>query len=281
VRCARNGCVGETMTALLGHDDRAVQHAQHDGRHVVTKTYTSVDSAEIFRSMRLLWASPFGRRFRHMPEPISHDGSTITMSFVPGHPMGSRGDLGGTPLRLENIADLLVRLHGSGVVVQRQRSASKLIRSLQRKQLDLPEVLVPLYSSVVARAVEQQPFRETLVVSHGDFSPRNLLVDGGRIAVIDFDRLQMAGPGRDVGYLAAWCWVTQLQIRGTGSWAIGDKFTSTYVERGGADILDADLRFHRACGLLRIAQSWSAFADRPDLARRVIVEASCQLGARR
>jgi aminoglycoside phosphotransferase (APT) family kinase protein len=265
------------MTEPTVHPDRPVRRDFLDGRPIIVKSYAAADPAEIWKSMAALWASPFGHEFHFMPEPINLMAPCVTMEFISGDPLGARGDLGVTPTRLGDIADLLVRFHSSGVEVERNRTAGKLVRSLRRKQAEMSDDLAAHYADAVSLIAAWPPVAELPVVNHGDFSPRNLLDAGDRLVLIDFDRLQMAGPGRDVGYLAAWCWVTQLQIDGRGSWSIGDAFSSEYATRGGYPIADDASRFHRACGLLRIAQSWSALADRPDLVRAIIDEATRQV----
>jgi aminoglycoside phosphotransferase len=261
------------MTDIAKHADRPVTIERHKGRDVVVKTYAEADASSIFESMNRLWAAPFGHAYRHMPEPIAQDGRSITMSFARGREIASRGDLGTIAEHLNEIAQLLARLHNSLVVVPTMRPASKLIRSVARKQADLSTLLADRYAEAVATLTAISRPREELVVSHGDFSPRNLMANEGALVLIDFDRLQMAGRGRDVCYLGAWCWVTTMQITDTGSWSLGDSFQAEYTKRSGQPVSDGETRFHRAAGLLRIAASWSALATRPDLARRVIDEA--------
>lgn len=262
--------------AVNGHADRAVTIETVDGCPRVVKHYVQADAASVAGSMAALWASPFGRR-GYMPEPISIDGGRLVMSFVPGEAIGARGDLGSVPQRLDDIAALLVSLHGSGAVVPRQRHAGKLIRSLGRKAHDIAPDLRSIFGEAVAALDDARPDRERLLVNHGDFSPRNLLDAGSQLVLIDFDRLQMAGAGRDVGYLAAWCWATTLQCDGAGDWAIGEAFGDAYRHAGGVSISRAQMRFHRACALLRIAQSWSALAHTPETARQIIEEAHRQV----
>ncbi len=267
------------MNVDAGHRDRSVSIEQCDGRDAVVKTYLHADAAAIFAGMTDLWASPFGRVHHHMPEPLSLAGPRLTMTFVAGTPVGARGDLGSVSPRMEDIAQLLVRLHRSEVEVPRQRHAHRLIRSLRRKTADAVPALGRPFAEAVERVDASRPDEEHLVVSHGDFSPRNVLEAADRLVLIDFDRLQMAGPGRDVGYLGAWCWATIAQHDGVGRWELGDAFAGSYRRHGGLEITGTAMRFHRACGLLRIAQSWSALADHPDLALRIIDEAVGQLRA--
>jgi aminoglycoside phosphotransferase (APT) family kinase protein len=42
-----------------------------------------------------------------------------------------------------------------------------------------------------------------LVPTHGDFQPKNILVAGSRVTVIDFDRFALAHPARDLGHFVA------------------------------------------------------------------------------
>jgi aminoglycoside phosphotransferase (APT) family kinase protein len=50
-----------------------------------------------------------------------------------------------------------------------------------------------------------------LVPCHGDFSPQNVLVGPGGFALIDWDKLQLADPARDIAYTRAWCWAEAIR----------------------------------------------------------------------
>ena len=122
-------------------------------------------------------------------------------------------------------------------------------------------------------------------MTHGDFSPRNVLNDGHRLVLIDFDRLQMASPARDLAYWGAWVWATQ-RLRGDQpSWDIGDELTERYVNQRDAEVQSAaadeiwsGLNFHRASALARIVHGWSALQHQPDIADVLIGDAHRILG---
>ncbi len=269
------------MTVTMGerhHADRIVQRGNRAGRAVVTKTYRDADAGEVHDAMLALWGSPLGagRTPPGIPEPLGRDGATLTMSFVDGNALGVRGNSGSTSAKMPELARLLADLHGSGVTVRRIRSARKLLRSVNRKADRVSPALREPFLAALDAAAAAAPTDEDLVVSHGDFSPRNVLVNESGLVLIDFDRLQMAGRGRDVAYLGAWLWVTEMQDGAIPTWDDADAFLSCYAAAGGVtvDSLRDTASFHRSAALLRIAQSWSSLAGRPDQAMAVITEAT-------
>ena len=255
-----------------GHLDRLVIRTERDGQPVIRKQYRDDSGAQIFVAMRELWASPFGatRGTPGLPEPLAYDAATRTldMGVVDGPALGVRGDVGDLPDRLDDVARLVADLHTSGVAVERRRTPAKLLRSLGRKLPDDHRGLIP-------RIEVRAPVGEQLVPNHGDFSPRNVLLTPTGPALIDFDRMQMAGPGRDVQYMAAWCWVTSV-MNGSRSpddaWGLGDAFEAAYLAArpGSAKDIHGGRTFHRACGLVRIATEWSSMKDDPVAAATVL-----------
>jgi aminoglycoside phosphotransferase (APT) family kinase protein len=275
--------ISET-TSTLGerpHDDRIVCVRSYGERSMVEKTYVDADASEIFSSMMALWGTPFGSRRvpLAMPEPLAVNGSAITMSFVGGEPLGRRGSVGKTLQQLPAVASVLADFHNSGVTVPRLRHPDRLLRSLDRKAERIAEPLKDPFRFVVAQHLRPlAPKGESVVVSHGDFSPRNLLVGESDLVLIDFDRLQMAGRGRDLGYFGAWVWVTEFMSEpmAKASWDTADELVRLYSLSSGVSesSLLSTAPFYRAAALLRIAQSWSALDARPDLSRVVIESAA-------
>jgi aminoglycoside phosphotransferase (APT) family kinase protein len=264
----------------LGHDDRLVQRCEIDGVAVIRKRYLHADAAAVFTAMAALWSSPFGagRTPPGMPEPLRlhDDRGGMDMSVVDGPMLGARGDLGALPAHVDELARLLADLHTSGVTVPRRRTAARLVASLERKfEGGRHDVLDHL-------ALRAPLLDEALVVSHGDFSPRNVVVTPMGLRLIDFDRLQMAGAGRDVQYLAAWAWVTDVvscRAPRDRAWTVGDHFQVAYAARRPevADELMAGRAFHRASSLVRIAMSWSSLRHDSAATEVVLAEAMRQL----
>lgn len=257
-----------------GHTDRLVELAEVGGRTVVRKRCRDATGPDVHTAMTSLWASPFGRDRQPpgLPEPLGLDTArgTLTMAYVRGAPLGARGDLGLLPDHIDAVAGLLAGLHSSGVDVARRRHPAKLVRSLRRLLADDPRHLAE-------RIAVHSPVSITPVLNHGDFSPRNVLLGDAGPVLIDFDRLQMASAGRDVQYMAAWCWATQATT-GTelrAAWDLGAEFEHAYsLHRPEASVELATGRiFHRAAALVRIAMEWSTMAADPDARALVLDEA--------
>jgi aminoglycoside phosphotransferase (APT) family kinase protein len=268
------------MSSVLGerrHDDRIVSLERFDGEAVVVKRYASTDPAPIFAAMRSLWCSPFGadRLPPGLPKPIALDAQAIVMEWVDGPVLGVRGSPGRTIEQLRPLAGLLADLHGSGVQVAHRRNPSKLLKSLARKRDRLDGPLAERFDHALSSVIERAPDEPFLVLSHGDFSPRNVISSTRGLVLIDFDRLQMAGRGRDPGYLGAWLWATEHLGGGEPAWQPADRFLHEYATAAAIPlpVLRETAAFYRAAGLLRIAQSWSSLAGQPEHASTIIAEA--------
>jgi aminoglycoside phosphotransferase (APT) family kinase protein len=281
------------MTPLVGlHADRPVHVETRGADRVVVKRYVAGGAEAVYAQMSALWASPFGadRRPPGLPRPIgvNQDRQEVEMQFLPGDPIGSRGDLGLSVQQLPEVARLLADLHGSGVRVDRRRSPAALLRSSHRKvdELDRTGIersgsaeVAQLARRVVERLAAGLPTPTELVLSHGDFSPRNVLLTPNGLALIDFDRLQMAAPERDISYWGAWTWVTMLTTGRQPSWRVGDDLALAYHRFRPAAPEPAPSAFYRAVALLRIAHGWSALQAAPQTAALVLREALRLLAA--
>lgn len=260
-----------------GHADRPVRETVLDGRAVVVKDYLLGGASQVAEAMRALWASPFGasRRPPGLPEPIGLVGGSLIMERIAGTPVGSRGSLGETARVADSAAALLADLHASDVRLPRRRTVAHVVRSVGRKAADLADTPVgPAFADAAGRLARQAPRCEELVPSHGDFSPRNVLMAAGGLRLIDYDRLQLAAPARDVAYWGAWAWATERLARAEPSWELGERFVDAYGAAAGRLALDErQLAFHRAAGLLRIAHGWSGLRRRPELACQIVAEA--------
>ncbi len=259
-----------------GHDDRLVRRVRSGELEVIRKRYAHGNAPDVFESMSALWRSTFGstRLPPGLPQPLRlhDDGTTMDMSVVDGPMLGTRGDTGRLADLLDDVARLLADLHGSGVTVPRRRNAPRLVASLDRKFGGERQPTIELLDQT-ARSVEERS-----VVSHGDFSPRNIVLTPAGPALIDFDRLQMAGAGRDVQHMAAWVWVTEVtagRADPAAGWHLGDRFEASYSTRrpGTAVELARSRGFHRASALMRIAMSWSSVRNHAAATELVMGEA--------
>jgi aminoglycoside phosphotransferase (APT) family kinase protein len=100
----------------------------------------------------------------------------------------------------------LASLHGSDLATAPVRSLVKEQATL-RRELALvgsywPEVALTV-GSAVDGALAAAPTAPDLVLSHGDFTPSQVLLDAGGTAVVDLDTLCWADPALDLGRFLA------------------------------------------------------------------------------
>jgi thiamine kinase-like enzyme len=255
-----------------------------EGTPAVGKLYPAGGGADAFRNMRVLWESSFGER-RDPP------GLARPIDFIASPEVLVMEHLGGRPLvELDHQADeafrnsvkLLAALHGSGAVLTSvPRTAPRIVKSLRRKQARIME-LAPEYAARYRTAVDAveaaQPGERELVSSHGDFSPRNVLAGQARYALIDWDRLKLADPARDIAFYGAWCWRHTLHAGGARDWSALERFVAAYDWlRPGAAIRER-LDFHLAAALLRmVASRVELWREESYLIPQLIEEAACRV----
>jgi aminoglycoside phosphotransferase (APT) family kinase protein len=233
---------------------------------MVIKIYQFGKGRETFDNMTRLWESRFGehRSPPGLPRPVAFfEGSNVlVMERLNGYPMVEQMAPGLD--RLPELAGTLADLHSSEAVFARRRDAKRTVRSIERKVADLAGLEVEKrFVRVTSRLLERLPEASSsashapveLVPSHGDFSPRNILVSSRSIAFIDWDRCQLADPARDLAYFGAWCWVMELSTGRRPDWKSGDELIDQYQTIRPVPGLMDRIGFYRAVGLARIAHS--------------------------
>jgi len=281
---------GGSARFSVGRPDRETfPMAAADGSDVVVKVYADGRGEATFRNMNILWRSSFGegRRPPGLPRPIEYlrdreaDGGALVMERLAAPTLLELGTL--RDEHLEFAMQLAADLHRSGVAAPRTRSAKKIVRSVERKAERVMALAPHLGADLarVAAALEEHRGRDAeLVPCHGDFSPRNVLVGATRNAVIDWDRLQLADPARDVAYFGTWCWVQGLRS-GVNDWSVLDRAVASYQSRRPEVELTSRIGFHVAAGLARIAHGlvelWPAQAHLvPRLSAEALRRLACE-----
>jgi Ser/Thr protein kinase RdoA (MazF antagonist) len=228
------------------------------GMPAVAKLYPAGGGATAFENMLALWRSSFGER-RDPPglaRPIEYlDGvDVLVMEHLGGRPLVELDYLAEDPFR--SSVELLAALQRcDAVLTSVPRSARRIIKSLRRKEARIAELapeLVATYSAAVDAAESAQPRDAELVCCHGDFSPRNVMKAPDRHVLIDWDRLKLADPARDIAFFGAWCWLRALHHRQADDWSALDRFVATYASLRPESTLEDRLDFHLAAALLRM-----------------------------
>jgi hypothetical protein len=230
----------------------------HAGVPVVGKLYPAGGGEEAYGNMQEVWRSSFGERRRPpgLPRPVEYlpDVRMIVMEKLEGRPVIELGTAG------SRVADdairLLASLHSSDARPTRQRSADRIVRSIRRKSERVARI-APRHADhfhTVTEALQAHRARdEELAPSHGDFGPRNLLLVGDRLVLLDWDRLQLADPARDLALWATAHWVRALREGTSPDWSALDRAVAVYGSARGGTPPDDQLRFHLAAALMRAA----------------------------
>ena len=138
----------------------------------------------------------------------------------------------------------LRRLHDSAAELDREWNIDDELTQLRSMS---PVALLPLVDGLVDLAV---PDEAALVPSHRDCHPRQLVVDGDRVAWIDLDDCAMAPAGLDVGNMLAH--LTRERITGRRSEMATIAARSAFLD-GYGDIDTATCRRWERLSLLRLA----------------------------
>ncbi len=242
-------------------DQATVPLVTRDGARVVAKFAIGGRGGRTFANMLVVWNSSFGqgRVPPGLPRPIEYwsEGGALLMERLEGRPLAE--DRAAGPDRFDAAVRLLAELHGSDARPETERGSRAMVRSVERKAARIAE-LAPTHATLaheVAAAMAAARVKEIeLVPSHGDFSPRNVLVVGPeRLALIDWDRLQLADPARDVAYFGTSDWADWLRRGRAPNRDRLERAVEVYQAARPGVRLKRSLNWHVAAGCVRRAAS--------------------------
>ena len=187
---------------------------------------------------------------------------TLLQSHVPGIPLDQVAhpvELAGHTAR---VGISLAALHGSGVTLDWQRTTgseaailSDNAKAAARVHGDTAQQLLRVVARLIA-IVPALPL-ETATITHGDFAPTQVMVDGYKLALIDFDRVSMGAPSADIGsFLGRLEKVAMDQGLATEHVeASAAAFRLAYEAELGVRLHDTSVRWHHVATLVRMALS--------------------------
>jgi hypothetical protein len=258
---ARQGYVLDAVSfATRRPDHTPLAFVSPRGASVIAKIYPDEGGERAFRNMQKLWHSSFGERRQPpgLPRPLDYlpDAGVLIMERLEGRPLAEMSRPQNESF--DQAIRLLTALHDCDAQPDARRTARGIVRSAQRKAARIAE-RAPQYADSIRTVVEAlaaaRPKDSELVPSHGDCSPRNVLVGRNRVALIDWDRFQWADPCRDLAYLATWDWRFALQRGRRPDGEMLDRAVALYRAARPSAVIGRQLRFHVAAGLLRMACS--------------------------
>jgi aminoglycoside phosphotransferase (APT) family kinase protein len=149
------------------------------------------------------------------PRPLARlsEWNLVLMEHLPGTPLRFVVCAGESPEREERgvrlAARALAELHrvpGQGLEARSlaadRGTLERRVRRIEALDADLARRMAELSREIAGRAAGLPPCRETTFL-HGSSSPKQMLLDGDRVGVLDFDGARRGDPAIDVGTFMA------------------------------------------------------------------------------
>jgi hypothetical protein len=93
--------------------------------------------------------------------------------------------------------------------------------------------------------------------AHGDLTPSQLLLDGARVGILDFDKLCQAEAALDLGRFLAYLRFALAKHRSGDAAALAARFAQTYASAGGRPVTEARVEAYALASAVRMAaRSW-------------------------
>ncbi len=190
--------------------------AAPDAKPIVGKLYAKARKAStVWNALRNLAALDGGEVVWRSPRPLARleEWNLLLMEHLPGTPLrvvvcaGEPAETEERGVRLA--ARSLAELHRVPAQELEERSFESDGRTLERRvgkvgalDPDLARRMARLEREIAERAALLPPCRETTFL-HGSSSPKQLLLEGERIALVDFDGVARGDPAIDLGTFMA------------------------------------------------------------------------------
>jgi aminoglycoside phosphotransferase (APT) family kinase protein len=233
------------------------------GTGLFGKVYGDASGARAYRSLRALSEAPGPR----VPVPVLYAAALrlLVTAALPGVPLVARlRDGVGVEPAVAAAGRALASLHRlpapAGPVHSAAVEAGALTRELEVVAGVWPDAAERVRRSLAA-ALAQPPPGGAPVLSHGDLTPSQVLLDGATAALVDLDDLCWADPARDLGRFLAHLEMRLARTadtqRGSTAGRLAAAFLSGYrhdaASGRGMPAVPARLGFYRATSLARTA----------------------------
>lgn len=220
------------------------------------KTYAKDEGRAVHKLLDSLWRlSDGGGPVFPMPGPAGYlvDLKMVWQEEWSGQPLSSCLDRPDAEELLSAAANRLAFLQSSALTVSPGLSHSQQMAELEKKVAKLATVfpewesrLQNITTELRQRMTDLKP--ESCCVIHGDFHLRQLVVQGGQVALFDFDDVAVGDPVEDLGHFVADLYSHDLDERGA-VW-IADSLLRAYQRQTRKLIEEDRLAWHTAVQLL-------------------------------
>jgi tRNA A-37 threonylcarbamoyl transferase component Bud32 len=210
---------------------------------VIGKGYLKGGGEEAWRLLDRLRRAGLDHPELHVPKPYGFDPARLVLAQEEAPTTTLRtlldGDLAPIPPAVRRVGAWLARLHSlTGVdvpVLPDDFERRKLSEYTDALAAELPAAAGRLAALTALTLDGLSRGSARRVVTHGDFQPGNIHLDGNRVVVIDFDRAASAPAARDIGHFIAQTLTMGAsrhgQLGAAASWV--DAFLHGYAAAGG------------------------------------------------
>lgn len=213
-----------------GREGRCAIVLKHDGRRRAESV------SHVLRQLREAGLRPPARL--RVPEPLgaSRDGYVLVQEWVAGLPwadtLGNKEAHQASALAADWLATLQSLPVPAAASEAHLANARRYARELATAYLSEASAMRQLATRLL-EALGSAP--QPPVPSHGDFHPKNLLLDGEAVTVVDLDTFAVREPGFDVGYAIGQLLIMSLLRLGQAAagLAAAGAFWFRYLEVGG------------------------------------------------
>jgi hypothetical protein len=259
-------------------------HLEASGRTLYGKVYADHAGRTVHRFLTGLAGQPAGsgQASTQFPNPVAYAPRQhlLVTEPLPGLPMipdmlkatwaepqANRAAFHGVTLRaaLRASGEALVSLHGAEVTPAPVHTATGELASL-RRDLDIvardwPDVAADVEEALL-RLTPSDLDQGDMVLSHGDYTPSQVLLAAGRPAVVDLDTLCWADPALDLGRFMAQLELLGAKKGGAGARRLVEELCEEFLfgyetaaqDSGRAYVPPTDrIAFYRATTLARSA----------------------------
>ncbi len=246
---------------------------QETPRPVFARIYHNDRGEQIYRGMQEAWRrAGTSDGALSVAEPLGYDPEAriLVQAAVPGVPLLTQAEGDRFMAAVGVAARGLAALHVAAARLERTRTPASMLRSYAGGAAGLGSIDANAGGRLdrcVARLRDTMPTLSGTAqrLIHGDFSLNQMLVDGGRVAIIDFDQVCLGDPYMDLGSFLAR--TETMVFEGHLTEATAQSATAAFLhdyEAAGALPLDAGrLDWYKAAGFIARALS-SGSGLKPD-----------------
>jgi len=216
-------------------------------RPIIGKTYSRAKKAKkVWSVLGALHEFAAARGEWRVPEPLAYvdDANFMLMEFVSGTAMAhvicaEQADPGHCATMVETAGRIVAEMHKLPMrdlpAREVEKGRNKTRWRTERMKGFIPELareIVDLLDEIDARADDAPPPRETFI--HGSPSPKQFLVDGERMSLLDFDGAHIGDPALDVAvFLATMCKYRQKAADPSVLEGLDERFLEAYASVSG------------------------------------------------